>query len=89
MQTRKWQDQSGQDRYTTEVALQGFNSVLTMLDRALPKIRLPARWRPRRKVIKLHIMLDQKLRLPRKSMSIVAGFRDIFVERASIDALQD
>src|SRR5437588_11220309 len=34
LQTRKWQDQSGQDKYTTEVVLQGFNSVLTMLDRA-------------------------------------------------------
>ncbi|MCB1385280.1 MAG: single-stranded DNA-binding protein [Nitratireductor sp.] len=32
LQTRKWQDQSGQDRYTTEVVLQGFNSTLTMLD---------------------------------------------------------
>ncbi len=31
LQTRKWQDQSGQDRYTTEVVLQGFNSNLTML----------------------------------------------------------
>jgi single-strand DNA-binding protein len=34
LQTRKWQDQSGQDKYSTEVVLQGFNSVLTMLDRA-------------------------------------------------------
>lgn len=32
LQTRKWEDQSGQDRYTTEVVLQGFNSTLTMLD---------------------------------------------------------
>ncbi len=32
IQTRKWQDQSGQDRYSTEVVLQGFNSTLTMLD---------------------------------------------------------
>jgi len=32
LQTRKWQDQSGNDRYTTEVVLQGFNSTLTMLD---------------------------------------------------------
>ncbi len=32
LQTRKWQDQQGQDRYTTEVVLQGFNSNLTMLD---------------------------------------------------------
>jgi single-strand DNA-binding protein len=32
LQTRKWQDQSGQDRYSTEVVLQGFNSQLTMLD---------------------------------------------------------
>ncbi len=32
LQTRKWQDQSGQDRYSTEVVLQGFDGVLTMLD---------------------------------------------------------
>ncbi len=32
LQTRKWQDQSGQDRYSTEVVLQGYNSALTMLD---------------------------------------------------------
>ena len=32
LQTRKWQDQSGNDRYTTEVVLAGTNGVLTMLD---------------------------------------------------------
>lgn len=32
LQTRKWQDQNGQDRYSTEVVLQGYNSTLTMLD---------------------------------------------------------
>jgi len=32
LQTRKWQDKDGQDRYSTEVVLQGFNSNLTMLD---------------------------------------------------------
>lgn len=32
LQTRKWQDQSGQDRYSTEIVLQGFDGVLTMLD---------------------------------------------------------
>jgi single-strand DNA-binding protein len=32
LQTRKWQDQTGNDRYTTEVVLQGFNATLTMLD---------------------------------------------------------
>jgi single-strand DNA-binding protein len=32
IQTRKWQDQSGADKYSTEIVLQGFNSVLTMLD---------------------------------------------------------
>jgi single-strand DNA-binding protein len=32
LETRKWQDQSGQDRYTTEVVLRGYNSNLTMLD---------------------------------------------------------
>jgi hypothetical protein len=34
LQTKKWQDQQGQDRYSTEVLLQGFNSQLVMLDRA-------------------------------------------------------
>ncbi|QDZ08503.1 single-stranded DNA-binding protein [Sphingomonas panacisoli] len=34
LQTRKWQDQQGQDRYSTEIVLQGFNAVLTMLDGA-------------------------------------------------------
>ena len=32
LQTRKWQDKDGQDRYSTEVVLQGFNAQLTMLD---------------------------------------------------------
>lgn len=32
LQTRKWQDQQGQDRYSTEVVLQGFNGTLTMLE---------------------------------------------------------
>src|SRR3546814_13297577 len=32
LRTRKWQDQSGQDRYTTEVVLQGFDAKLVMLD---------------------------------------------------------
>jgi single-strand DNA-binding protein len=33
LQTRKWTDQQGQERYSTEVVLQGFNAQLTMLDR--------------------------------------------------------
>lgn len=33
LQTRKWQDQSGADRYSTEIVLQGFNGNLTLLDR--------------------------------------------------------
>lgn len=32
IETRKWQDQSGADRYSTEIVLRGFNSTLTMLD---------------------------------------------------------
>ena len=31
METRKWQDQSGQDKYATEVALRGFDAKLVML----------------------------------------------------------
>ncbi len=32
LQTRKWEDQGGQERYSTEVVLQGFNGTMTMLD---------------------------------------------------------
>jgi len=32
LQTRKWQDNAGNDRYTTEVVLQNYNGQLTMLD---------------------------------------------------------
>ena len=34
LQTRKWQDQSGADRYSTEIVLQGFNAQMVLLDRA-------------------------------------------------------
>ena len=34
LQTRKWTDQSGAEKYSTEVVLQGFNGTLTMLDGA-------------------------------------------------------
>lgn len=33
LQTRKWQDTQGNDRYSTEVVLQGFNAKLEMLDK--------------------------------------------------------
>lgn len=32
LKTRKWQDQSGNDRYSTEIVLQGFNASLVLLD---------------------------------------------------------
>ncbi|HFB55339.1 MAG TPA: single-stranded DNA-binding protein [Hellea balneolensis] len=32
LQTRKWQDRDGNDKYTTEIVLQGFGGTLTMLD---------------------------------------------------------
>jgi single-strand DNA-binding protein len=34
LQTRKWQDQSGNDRYTTEIVLQRFRGELQLLDEA-------------------------------------------------------
>lgn len=33
LQTRKWQDKDGKDRYSTEVVLNGYGGVLTMLDK--------------------------------------------------------
>lgn len=32
LQTRKWEDKDGQERYSTEVVLQGYNATMTMLD---------------------------------------------------------
>ena len=46
IQTRKWQDQSGADRYTTEIVLQRFRGELTLLDFA--RRRRGARQLPRR-----------------------------------------
>lgn len=50
LQTRKWTDQSGVEKYSTEIVLQGFNSVLTMLDgksagedRSEPQVVAPKR----------------------------------------------
>lgn len=43
MQTRKWQDQSGNDRYSTEIVLQKFRGELQMLD--APQSDAPARKR--------------------------------------------
>lgn len=34
LQTRKWQDRDGNDKYTTEIVLQGYGGTLTMLDSA-------------------------------------------------------
>ena len=33
LRTRKWQDQSGADRYSTEIVLSGFNAYMIMLDK--------------------------------------------------------
>lgn len=41
LQTRKWTDQAGVERYTTEVVLQGFNSALVLLDKP-EKQQVPA-----------------------------------------------
>ena len=35
LQTRKWQDKSGQDRYTTEIVVDGFDGKMQMLDSAI------------------------------------------------------
>ena len=43
MQTRKWKDQSGQEKYTTEVVLQGYGGELIMLDGKDKKGR-PSTW---------------------------------------------
>lgn len=45
LQTRKWQDQSGSDRYSTEVVLQGYTCSLTLLDGKSDTQREPERQR--------------------------------------------
>lgn len=44
LQTRKWQDQNGADRYSTEVVLQGLGGTLTMLDGPKGGERNPDPW---------------------------------------------
>lgn len=48
MQTRKWQDQSGNDRYSTEVVLQGFDAKLIMLDSATGERQSASNDKPQR-----------------------------------------
>jgi len=48
LQTRKWQDQSGADRYSTEIVLQPFRGTLTMLDSPSDGQRDDTRPRPDR-----------------------------------------
>ena len=43
LQTRRWQDQTGQDRYTTEIVLQKFRGELQLLDRKDDRDEQPAR----------------------------------------------
>ncbi|EGQ9852712.1 single-stranded DNA-binding protein [Vibrio cholerae] len=42
LQTRKWQDQSGQDRYSTEVIVQGYNGIMQMLGGRAQQGGMPA-----------------------------------------------
>ncbi|MBV8914128.1 MAG: single-stranded DNA-binding protein [Acetobacteraceae bacterium] len=42
LQTRKWQDQAGQDRYSTEIAVTPYNGLLTFLDRSRNDVGAPA-----------------------------------------------
>ncbi|MCR9648326.1 single-stranded DNA-binding protein [Vibrio parahaemolyticus] len=44
LQTRKWQDQSGQDRYTTEVVVQGYGAVMQMIGGNKGQAQQQGRW---------------------------------------------
>ena len=70
LQTRKWQDQSGAEKYSTEVVLQGFNGQLTMLDgRPAPAARHAGRrpGRLRRRLRRLERRWRRVLRLQRST----------------------
>ncbi len=64
LQTRKWQDQSGQDKYSTEVVLQGFSGELTMLD-GRPAVARRARTSAQRGVRRRLRLARPMLRRPR------------------------
>lgn len=59
MQTRKWQDQSGNDRYSTEIVLQKFRGELQMLD--APQSDAPARKREEAPGSYGHAALDEEI----------------------------
>ena len=42
VQTRKWQDRDGNDRYSTEIVLQGYTGILNMLDPRTDQTNRPA-----------------------------------------------
>ena len=46
LQTRKWQNKEGQDQYTTEVVLQGYNGVMQMLDGKQQGAQAPQQYAP-------------------------------------------
>ncbi|MFK0573966.1 single-stranded DNA-binding protein [Endozoicomonas sp.] len=48
LQTRKWQDNSGQDRYTTEVVVDGFSGVMQMLSKMEDGVQQPNQQQPQR-----------------------------------------
>ena len=69
LQTRKWTDQSGVEKYSTEVVLQGFNSNLTMLDG-----RSGGRWRRLRRRARRRFR-RQRSRRARRRVAVAAGGR--------------
>jgi len=54
LQTRKWQAKDGQDRYTTEIIISGFNGVVQMLD-AKEKVSGPAQVNNSFKSVDIHL----------------------------------
>jgi len=58
LQTRKWQDKSGQDHYTTEIIVSGFNGTLLMLDGQI--LQTPLSAKPNKETPSKTIPVDKK-----------------------------
>ena len=61
LQTRKWTDKDGRDKYSTEVVLQGFGSTLTMLDGAKSESTQSASQPEARKAAPASELLDDEI----------------------------
>ena len=75
LQTRKWQDQNGQDRYTTEMVLSGYDGVMQMLGGGQQNQNQGQYMQPNGQPMNPQ-QVQQQRQQPQNQMNQTAGFND-------------